>query len=637
MGNDDKISELMDIEHLPLSGRAVDFLKSRNIQAIKDLRNFNAEDCQKIDNNLAGEISEIIAPYLEEIGKGDPVISGIIQWSGSSDMAEKSADNSAGKVYSNFLKESLSREEINRASRISIHSLDVARFKVLIASFKKWGVKTVADILKIKPKRISKIRGVGATKISLLTVVIREAVFGENKPDEKLFLATPEPDLLLGRYLSEQEKKLLADIAVENVVDDARARTTFRKLRIKTVCSAACVTREKFLSTSGAGRKTVEKVIKSIEEIIKGLACIDYDIQINEEGIKQVIDEHVLAPLSDEQKMLLRDRYGLWDGASETLEDVGHKLNKSRQRVLQIQGKAENSLRRMLIPRLFATWLMDRFKAVAHEALRKDYEGLASLSDLENIVFNIDKDVLAADLAYKMLRDIYYPRNNSLAEGLLQCDDNVVALDNNVRQKFEKVSSALELALVSKGKPQFSEDLAPAISKTISANISPMFLKRCAELCSKIGLDTVGKIGLKRWPHFKAQNMEYMAKMALLELGSPSHYSYITQKMNVMFPHRAPFSERSVHSRMSNHPEIFVWAGRRGTYALADWGIKQYPFIKDFLAEELRSADCPLSEDELVSRGVAKYGYKPSSIRMTISFQKRLLKKLPDGMYVLNH
>lgn len=126
-------------------------------------------------------------------------------------------------------------------------------------------------------------------------------------------------------------------------------------------------------------------------------------------------------------------------------------------------------------------------------------------------------------------------------------------------------------------------------------------------------------------------------RMALSEIGAPSHYSYIAAKMNVMFPHRAPFSERSVHSRLSMHPDIFVWAGRRGTYALVNWGIKQYPCIKDFLAQELQQAGSPMSEEELVSRGVAKYGYREASIRMTLALQKRIFKKLPNGSYALNH
>lgn len=614
--------KFLNIEDLPLSSPAVTLLKSKNILTTKDLKHFDIKVCQSAPEEIVNEICEIIKPYLE-ILVTDP--NSALETIKSRDSAQD------GKAYSPFLKEELTQDELRRASRL-LSDLSVVRFKAMIAKLKSMNIETVADILKVKPEKILRLKGIGRTRFDELVFSVQKVVFGNKKLEER----APASESLLGRRLSEQEKELLGDISIESVVDDVRARKIFQKLKIKTVVAAAGMNRDKFFNTRNAGRKSVLKVIESIEEIIKELSK-NHEIQLDEVGIKHIIENHMLARLPDEQVMILRDRHGLWDGVIETLEDIGHKFNRTRERVRQIQSSAEGALCRMLVPRLFATRLIARFRLIAHEKLQRNFEGLANLDDLENVIFNIDKEALVADLAYKMLKDIYYPNSNPLAEGLVQCTEKVVAKDNNIKQKFERICEAVELVLVSKGKPQSPEELVLVVSKSVGMDISASFMKRCADVdvSSRIGLDKFGKVGLKRWSYFNAQNIEHMAQTALIELGVPSHYSLITGQMNVMFPHRAPFNERSVHGRITNHPELFAWAGKRGTYALVNWGIKRYPSIKDFLAQELQAAGRPLSEEELVSRGAAKYDYRAQSIRMTLYMQKRIFKKLPDGLYAL--
>lgn len=371
------------------------------------------------------------------------------------------------RLYSAFLREHLSERQLKRASGVSIRRLDAARFKVLMAAFRKWGVRKVADILRIRPKKILKIRGIGKTKIGILTDEVKKTVFGKINP--RLSFRKPSQEisgagLLLGRELTQDEKQLLSGISIESVIDDTRARRIFQNLGKKTVISATHVTCDQFLSTRNAGTNSLKKAIESIESIIKELARKECVIQLDEEGIKRIVDEQIISCLPENQKIILKDRYGLWDGVTETLEDISHKLGVTRARVHQIQKNAEDSLRRMALPRLFVARLFSRFKAIAQEELQKTYGGLASLDDLENSVFKIDKEAVAIDLAYSMLKSIFYPDKNPLSEGLIQCGDGVVAFDNEAKGKFEKICAAFELALVSKGKPQSPEDLTPVIT-----------------------------------------------------------------------------------------------------------------------------------------------------------------------------
>jgi RNA polymerase primary sigma factor len=58
--------------------------------------------------------------------------------------------------------------------------------------------------------------------------------------------------------------------------------------------------------------------------------------------------EQVLATLTPREARILRLRFGLVDGRSYTLEEVGQKFGLTRERIRQIEGKA---LRRLRHPR----------------------------------------------------------------------------------------------------------------------------------------------------------------------------------------------------------------------------------------------------------------------------------------------
>ena len=55
--------------------------------------------------------------------------------------------------------------------------------------------------------------------------------------------------------------------------------------------------------------------------------------------------EQVLETLSEREALVLRLRYGLLDGRSYTLEEVGQQLNVTRERIRQIEAKALRKLR----------------------------------------------------------------------------------------------------------------------------------------------------------------------------------------------------------------------------------------------------------------------------------------------------
>ncbi len=53
----------------------------------------------------------------------------------------------------------------------------------------------------------------------------------------------------------------------------------------------------------------------------------------------------VLSTLTDREEKVLRLRFGLKDGRSRTLEEVGKEFNVTRERIRQIEAKALRKLR----------------------------------------------------------------------------------------------------------------------------------------------------------------------------------------------------------------------------------------------------------------------------------------------------
>ena len=81
-------------------------------------------------------------------------------------------------------------------------------------------------------------------------------------------------------------------------------------------------------------------------------------MNLTEEQVSAIIDEHtsvtsalkeqinqVLATLTEREEMVLRLRFGLIDGRSRTLEEVGQQFNVTRERIRQIEAKALRKLR----------------------------------------------------------------------------------------------------------------------------------------------------------------------------------------------------------------------------------------------------------------------------------------------------
>lgn len=217
----------------------------------------------------------------------------------------------------------------------------------------------------------------------------------------------------------------------------------------------------------------------------------------------------------------------------------------------------------------------------------------------------------------------------SAATRAFSVKDSALFSDDIIAERFEKVEEASKQILISHGKPLTLDAVFAELGR-YEFSEDKIFLKRCFEVSDEIGFDRGGHVCLMDWDCFDPQYITDMAAKALLQMGQPSHFAHIVDKMNVLFPERAPFSVHSVHGRLGTDESKFVCV-KPGVYALRNWGIKRPPYIKDFLAQALMQRGGTASVDDLVAEGKSRHGYKETSLRMTLGMNPQFFRVLPDG------
>ena len=107
---------------------------------------------------------------------------------------------------------------------------------------------------------------------------------------------------------------------------------------------AVLILEDEFLDKAGISSSEIEKYILPYVKIPDDLEGED-DIENLLDSSLEVILRDKLSKLKEKEKLVIELRYGLIDGQSRTLEEVGSILNVTRERIRQIESKALRRLR----------------------------------------------------------------------------------------------------------------------------------------------------------------------------------------------------------------------------------------------------------------------------------------------------
>ena len=107
--------------------------------------------------------------------------------------------------------------------------------------------------------------------------------------------------------------------------------------------------------------------------------------------------------------------------------------------------------------------------------------------------------------------------------------------------------------------------------------------------------------------------------LVLRDIGRPAHFSEVAKSYNAMFPDDES-SERSIHAALSRYEHGIVWVGRKGTFALSEWGFSQpqkglYETVTDIVTTEYTRNKEPVRISVIAARlGDSRDSIHPTSL-----------------------
>jgi hypothetical protein len=438
-----------------------------------------------------------------------------------------------------------------------------------------------------------------------------------------------------GRPLTAEEETVCRATPVGVLGLSARARNIANARGFVTALDIAKANREELAHSKNCGRTTIREfrlaVVKALED--RGPAII-VDAGRVEDLKEQILG--MLSKLDPRSQLVLQKRFGLWDGDRRTLEDVAGTLGLTRERIRQIETKAITALRGSFSSTL-ANGLIAQLRDFYLDAARSpSFAGVLTADDVETIVeLRVSAhgtEATTRALAVRFLIGAFDDDLEEFKRGLTADGEHRWFRTQASAKRFQSIESAVRTLLASRGQPIHSNDLLKRLY-AIDLETNAAELERLSVVSSEIGL-SAGAPALRHWNRFRRGRAVVRIERALAELGQPTHHSYIAEKLNFMFPDKAPFVGHAIIATMLRYPDVFVSPGR-GTYALRNWGVSRPPLVKNFVIESLKRAGGQATIEQVAELGAKKHGFKQSSIAMTMALHPTFFKRIRGTLYKL--
>lgn len=338
-----------------------------------------------------------------------------------------------------------------------------------------------------------------------------------------------------------------------------------------------------------------------------------------------------LGLLNARERKVLFWRYGISDGTSLTLQEIGGKLdNISRERVRQLQKRGLQTLKR-----LYNGQGQRSLKPVLDylEHAFREQGGLLSEGELESR-FREDSLVTVGNVNLVGFLDL-----------MSEIDDRILyfkkqrffALSAYSKDLITRIQSKMGDLMREQKTPLSQEALLAKFRGTdlyreIQGGSPDGFLLACLRVHPKAKQIEPGLFGCDS-PSIKRLGA---IVTALREIGEPSHYTVITQRTNAFLSPNEQFTERALHAKLGQHPDIFVWTRLRGTYGLKEWGLEHGLSYVDAIEEILLEAGRPLSFEQVIERISAhREHFDEGSVAITLSTHTKF-KSLVNRTYGLS-
>lgn len=598
---------------MPYSKASALILKSEGIETIGMLKqrlvNEKPRDWKNSSVDVENEILEISAPYLEQC-----TIDDLSYPNNQSIVTATPQLNNKVDLIEVFLRD-LMPYGIAAQNYFSVRAWNV------LTEIQKNGIKKISEINYLI---LMKQRNCGKKTAEEILKKIAELCPKTLPLDAETQSEPQNFSVLLGRQLTTLEMTALDTIEIRELNLPVRAQSS---IKARSIDELLKLDPQDIIKKRNCGKKTIEQIKACIENSIEIVLQLEDEFRNQSLTIQGFVD-NLLNELEPRSKNVLMKRHGFWDGDEDTLESIGKELHITRERVRQIQAKVEKFLKNGLVRRRVHLLMKYLGKKYVTEFLKTN-DGFAKIDELQGDIFSSKTDEKEA-LGHRFLLELFPEEKTSFFKDAL-VEGDLVFRDSESRVFYERINLAIKRLLSSEGKPLALSAVHDGL-KDEFPEVALRTVKRVVEASTDSGFDEAGYVGSKNWKFFTARGRCEMAQRALVDIGAPSHYTHIADRMNILFASRAPFSPRAIHNFLVSRRDVFVLTGR-GQYGLVNWGISRRPYLKDFLVQAIQENGGVAEADLLVKEGLRRYGYKKTSILMTLGMNDHIFKAVEKNIY----
>lgn len=322
------------------------------------------------------------------------------------------------------------------------------------------------------------------------------------------------------------------------------------------------------------------------------------------------------------EKIVLR-RYGLTGAERETLEEIGHSYNITRERVRQIESAVFDELRasRRLdliepLEEIIETTLEEHGRVMEHAFL---VANLLEKFKKETADERVVEFILEVSDRFNRHEETEELRKAwSLRDGDLSLVASVIAACMEILEREGKPLSGEHLP-----KHLMSHEKVAPHHDRVDEKALLAYLK----LSKKLHVSPFDEWGFTHWKEVVPKGVKDKAYLVLKKNNKPMHFTEITDAINKnQFDHRTAVPQ-TVHNELIKDKR-FVLVGR-GMYALTEWGYKPGT-VADVIQELLHEKARPMTRKEIVDAVLDRRIVKRNTIILALQDKDMFTKVQKD-------
>lgn len=331
-------------------------------------------------------------------------------------------------------------------------------------------------------------------------------------------------------------------------------------------------------------------------------------------NLDQLIND-LFADFTPKQVKVVKERFGIKNGASCTLQEIGDDLGITRERVRQIEEQCIKKLR----PRVqsAAAGLLDFAEARLAEAggVRGDD---VFVQDMKQRLA-VGAEIKHADQKLRFLFLLggrpFFSKEDDTAKKFWYVHETA-------KKEFFDFLGRMTDVFEKGDKQKLIE------GKAYLAHCKDLYAPQFLSVAKNFGTNIFGDIGLSAWPEINPKTVRDKIYLVLKKENKPLHFADIAKQINRRQFDEKPANVQTVHNELIKD-ERFILVGR-GMYALREQGFEKGT-VQEVIARLLKTKG-PQSAEQIVRYVNEQRFLKENTILLGLQ-NKRFFKRLDDGRY----